>query len=63
MEIPMNRIATGLSLKALAIVDDASDEAAAVVTEQSIGGESPTRMIDNVCYHHGRSPVVRTDNG
>jgi len=63
MDFVFDRIATGRSLKALVIVDDATHEAVAVLAEHSIGGERLTRMIDEVCSRRGRPAVIRTDNG
>lgn len=63
MDFVFDRIATGRSLKALVIVDDATHEAIAVLAEHSIGGERLTRMMDEVCSRRGRPAVIRTDNG
>ena len=63
MDFVFDRIATGRSLKALVIIDDATHEAVAVLAEHSIGGERLTRMMDEVCSRRGRPAVIRTDNG
>ena len=63
MDFVFDRIATGRSLKALVIVDDATHEAVAVLAEHSIGGERLTRMMDEVCSRRRRPAVIRTDNG
>lgn len=63
MDFVFDRIATGRSLKALVIVDDATHEAVAVLAEHSIGGERLTRMMEEVCSRRGRPAVIRTDNG
>ena len=63
MDFVFDRIATGRSLKALVIVDDATHEAVAVLAEHSIGGERLSRMMDEVCSRRGRPAVIRTDNG
>ncbi len=63
MDFVFDRIATGRSLKALVIVDDATHEAIAVLAEHSIGGERLTRMMDEVCSRRGQPAVIRTDNG
>ena len=63
MDFVFDRIATGRSLKALVIIDDATHEAVAVLAEHSIGGERLTRMMDEVCSRRGRHAVIRTDNG
>ena len=63
MDFVFDRIATGRSLKALVIIDDATHEAVAVLAEHSRGGERLTRMMDEVCSRRGRPAVIRTDNG
>ena len=43
MDFVFDRIASGRTLKCLAIVDDATHEAVAVVPEHSIGGNQMSR--------------------
>jgi transposase InsO family protein len=63
MDFVFDRIASGRSLKCLAIVDDATHEAVAVVPEHSLGGEHLVRLLDAVCATRGAPSVIRTDNG
>ena len=63
MDFVFDRIASGRALKCLAIVDDATHEAVAVIPEHSIGGEHLTRLLDEVCARRGKPAIIRTDNG
>ena len=63
MDFLFDRIGSGRSLKCLAIVDDATTESVAVVTEHSMGGNHLTRVLDQICYQRGRPAVIRSDNG
>lgn len=57
-----DRIASGRTLKCLAIVDDATTESVAIVAEHSMGGNHLTRVLDQIGYQRGRPAVIRTDN-
>jgi hypothetical protein len=46
MDFVFDRIASGRTLKCLAIVDDATHEAVAVAPEHTIGGDHLTRILD-----------------
>lgn len=63
MDFVFDRIASGRTLKCLAIVDDATHEAVAVIPEHSIGGDHLVRILDEVCARRGRPAIIRTDNG
>ena len=63
MDFLFDRIASGRTLKCLAIVDDATHESVAVVTEHSMGGTHLTRVLDQICDQRGRPAVIRSDNG
>jgi putative transposase len=63
MDFVFDRVSTGRSIKCLAIVDDATHEAIAVVPEHSIGGERLTRLLDEICAKRGKPAIMRTDNG
>jgi putative transposase len=63
MDFVFDRIATGRTLKCLAIVDDATHEAVDVVPEHTIGGDHLTRILDGICAQRGKPAVIRTDNG
>jgi transposase InsO family protein len=63
MDFLFDRIAAGRSLKILAVVDDATHESVAIVTEHSMGGNCLTRVLDQICYQRGKPAVIRSDNG
>lgn len=63
IDFVFDRIASGRALKCLAIVDDATHEAVAVIPEHSIGGEHLTRLLDEVCARRGKPKMIRSDNG
>ena len=63
MDFVFDRVSSGRSIKCLAIVDDATHEAIAIVPEHSIGGERLTRLLDEICAQRGKPAIIRTDNG
>lgn len=63
MDFVFDRVASGRAIKCLAIVDDATHEAIAVMPEHAIGGEHLTRLLDEVCERRGPPSIIRTDNG
>lgn len=63
MDFVFDRIASGRTLKCLVVVDDATNEAIAIVPEHTIGGDHLTRILDGICAQRGTSSVIRTDNG
>jgi transposase InsO family protein len=63
MDFLFDRIASGRTLKCLAIVDDATHESVCVVVEHSMGGNHLTRVLDQICSLRGRPSVIRSDNG
>ena len=63
MDFVFDRIASGRTLKCLAIVDDATHEAVAIVPEHTIGGDHLTRILDGICSQRGKPTMIRTDNG
>ena len=58
-----DRTAEGRVLKCLAVVDDATTEAVAVVPARALGGLPVTRILDRVAIERGLPKVLRTDNG
>lgn len=62
MDFVFDRIASGRVLKCLAIVDDATHEAVAVIPEHSIGGVHLTRLLDEICARRGKPAMIRSDN-
>jgi transposase InsO family protein len=63
MDFVFDRVASGRTLKCLAIVDDATHEAVAVMAEHTIGGDHLTRILEGICSQRGKPRVIRTDNG
>jgi putative transposase len=57
-----DRTAEGRVLKCLAIVDDATTEAVAVVPARALGGLPVTRILDRLACERGLPKVLRTDN-
>jgi len=58
-----DRTAEGRVLKCLAIVDDATTEAVAIVPARALGGIAVTRVLDRLALTRGLPRVLRTDNG
>ena len=58
-----DRIASGRTLKCLTIVDDATHESIAVVTEHHMGGNHLAGILDGICAQRGQPAVIRSDNG
>jgi putative transposase len=58
-----DRTAEGRVLKCLAIVDDATTEAVAVVPARALGRLPVTRILDRLAIERGLPKVWRTDNG
>jgi transposase InsO family protein len=63
MDFVFDRIASGRTVKCLAIVDDGTHEAVAIVPEHTIGGDHLTRILDGICSQRGKPTMIRTDNG
>jgi len=49
--------------RCLAIVDDATHEAVALVPEHTIGGDHLIRILDGICSQRGKPAMIRSDNG
>jgi putative transposase len=58
-----DRTAEGRVLKCLAIVDDATTEAVAIIPARALGGLAVTRALDRLAATRGLPHVLRTDNG
>ena len=58
-----DRTAEGRVVKCLAIVDDATTEAVAIVPARALGGLAVTRVLDRLTLTRGLPRVLRTDNG
>lgn len=63
MDFVFDRVAGGRTLKCLAIVDDATHEAPAVIPEHTIGGDHLVRLLEELCATRGYPKIIRTDNG
>jgi putative transposase len=63
MDFVFDRIASGRTLKCLAIVDDGTHEAVAVTPEHTIGGDHLIRILDSICSQRGKPTIIRPDNG
>ena len=63
MDFVFDRTADGRVIKCLAVVDDATHEAVAIVPERAISGEPLTRILDRLWFERGLPRVIRTDNG
>jgi hypothetical protein len=57
-----DRTADGRVLKCLAIVDDATTEAVAVMPARAFGGLPVTRILDRLAVMRGLPVILRTDN-
>jgi putative transposase len=57
-----DRTAEGRALKCLAMVDDATTEAVAIVPARALGGLAVTRVLDRLAGERGLPAVLRTDN-
>src|SRR4029450_13260917 len=58
-----DRTAEGRVLKCLAIVDDATTEAVAIVPARALGGLAITRVFDRLAHTRGLTRGLRPDNG
>ena len=63
MDFDFDRAASGRTIKCLAIADDATHEAVAIVPEHTIGGDHLTRILDGICSQRGTPAMIRSDNG
>jgi len=63
VDFVFDRIASGRTLKCLAIVDDATHEAVAAMVEHHMGGNHLSRVLDGICSQRGKPAVIRSDNG
>jgi putative transposase len=63
MDFVFDRVAGGRAIKCLAIVDDATSEAVAIIPEHNISGVHLTRRLDQICARRGYPKIIRSDNG
>jgi transposase InsO family protein len=63
MDFVFDRVAGGRAIKCLAVVDDATHEAVAVIPEHNMSGQHVVRVLDQICGQRGHPQIIRTDNG
>ena len=63
MDFVFDRTAEGRAIKNLTIVDDATHEAVAIVSERALSGQQLTRILDELATTRGLPKAIRTDNG
>lgn len=63
MDCVFDRSAEGRAIKCVAIVDNATHKAVAIVPERSISGIHVTRILDQLAGTRDAPQVIRTDNG
>jgi len=63
MDFVFDRLADGRALKCLTVVDDATQEAVAVMPDRAISGIYLTRILDGLKRERGLPRVIRSDNG
>jgi putative transposase len=62
MDFVFDQVAGGRAIKNLAIVDDATHEAIAVVPEHNISSRQLVRILEEICARRGYPKAVRTDD-
>lgn len=63
MDFVFDRTAEGRSIKSLTVVDDATHEAVAIVSERALGGNQLVRILQQLASTRGLPRAIRTDNG
>ena len=63
MDFVFDRTAEGRVIKNLTIVDDATHEAVAIVSERALSGQHLTRILDELATTRGLPKAIQTDNG
>lgn len=63
MDFVFDRTAEGRTIKSLTVIDDATHEAVAIVSERAIGGNQVVRILDQLAQARGLPKAIRTDNG
>ncbi len=63
MDFFFDRTARGRTLKCLTVVDDATNDAVAVIPDHSMGGLQLPRHLDQLANWRGLPRVIRSDNG
>jgi len=63
MEFVFDRLAGGRSLKCMAVVDDATQEAVALTPDRAISGLHVARVLEAIKGERGLPKVIRSNNG
>ena len=63
MDFVFDRTAEGRVIKNLTVVNDATDEAVAIVPERAMGGLHLTRVFDKLAKTRSLPKTIQTDNG
>jgi len=63
MDFVFDRTAEGCVIKSLTVVDDATHEAVAIVSERAMRCLQVTRVFDQLAKTRGLPKAIRTDNG
>ncbi len=63
MDFVFDRTAEGRSIKNLTVVDDATHEAVAIVSERALGGNQLVRILEQLSTTRGLPMAIATDNG
>lgn len=63
MDFVFDRTAEGRSIKNLTMVDDATHEAVAIVSERAMGGNQLVAILEQIASTRGLPQGIRTDNG
>ena len=63
MDFVFDRTAEGRSIKSLTVIDDATHEAVAIVSERALSGRHLVRILDQLTCTRGLPQAIRTDNG
>lgn len=63
MDFVFDRTAEGRCIKNLTVIDDATHEAVAIVSERALGGHQLVRILEQLARTRGLPKAIRTDNG
>jgi putative transposase len=63
MDFVFDRTAEGRCIKNLTVIDDATHEAVAIVSERALGGQQLVRILEQLARTRGLPKAIRTDNG
>jgi len=63
MDFVFDRTAEGRSIKNLTVIDGATHEAVAIVSERALSGNQLVRILEQLTSTRGLPKAIRTDNG